>query len=161
MIGDFYTLLTCINVYLYLYIYIYIRTKILYLHINIKTKKWFFKTIKLQAFSYTHQDKTQKWKRSSGTSLVVQWLRLDAPITRGSGLIPGQKTRFHMPQQKILHAATGTWGNHVNKYFFKKKEAPTDITESSNWYQYHKMMLWAITCQQIGQPRRKEYIPRN
>ena len=31
-------------------------------------------------------------------SLVVQWLRLHAPNAEGRGLIPGQGTRFHMPQ---------------------------------------------------------------
>ena len=35
---------------------------------------------------------------SLGTSLVFQWLRLHAPNARGSGLIPGQGTRSHMPQ---------------------------------------------------------------
>ena len=35
-----------------------------------------------------------------GTSLVVQWLRLHAPNAGGLGLIPGQETRFHMPQLK-------------------------------------------------------------
>ena len=33
------------------------------------------------------------------------WLRLCAPNTGGLGLIPGQRTRSHMPQLKILHAA--------------------------------------------------------
>ena len=46
-----------------------------------------------------------------GTPLVVQWLRFHAPNGRGSGSIPGQGSRFHMPQQrsKILHVATKTW----------------------------------------------------
>ncbi|TEA30370.1 hypothetical protein DBR06_SOUSAS27510010, partial [Sousa chinensis] len=39
-------------------------------------------------------------------SLVVQWLRLHAPNSEGTGLIPGQGTRSCMPQLKILHAAT-------------------------------------------------------
>ena len=41
-----------------------------------------------------------------GTFLVVQWLRLYAPSAWGPGSIPGQGTRSHMPQLKILHAAT-------------------------------------------------------
>ena len=49
----------------------------------------------------------------TGTSPVVQWLRL-CPLNIGSwGLIPGQGTRSHMPQLracvmqlKIWHAAT-------------------------------------------------------
>ena len=48
-----------------------------------------------------------------GTSLVVQWLRLHAPKAEGLGSIPGQGTRFNMPQLrvhmlhlKVPHAAT-------------------------------------------------------
>ena len=49
----------------------------------------------------------------TGTSLVVQWLRLRAPNAGGPGSIPGQGTRSQrpqlsvcMPQLKILNAAT-------------------------------------------------------
>ncbi|TEA29786.1 hypothetical protein DBR06_SOUSAS7110042 [Sousa chinensis] len=45
--------------------------------------------------------------------MVVQWLRLHAPHTGGPALIPGQGTRYcmpqlraHMLQLKTLHAAT-------------------------------------------------------
>ena len=41
-----------------------------------------------------------------GTSLLVQWLKLHAPNAGGSGLIPSQGTRSHMPQLKIPHATT-------------------------------------------------------
>ena len=45
----------------------------------------------------------------------------------GPGLIPGQGTRFHMPQIKVwllqlkmkLHAATKTQSRQINKYFKK------------------------------------------
>ena len=40
--------------------------------------------------------KTASW----GTSLVAQWLRLQAPNAGGPGSIPGQGSRSHM------HAAT-------------------------------------------------------
>ena len=41
-------------------------------------------------------------KRNNGvSSLVVQWLRLYAPNTGGPGLIPGQRTRFHMTQLRV------------------------------------------------------------
>ena len=33
-----------------------------------------------------------------GTSLVVQWLRLNAPNAEDPGSIPDPGTRFHMPQ---------------------------------------------------------------
>ena len=41
-----------------------------------------------------------KFKDDLGTSLVVQWLRLQAPDAGGSGSIPGQGARYHMPQLK-------------------------------------------------------------
>ena len=34
----------------------------------------------------------------NGTSLVVQWLRLQAPSEGGKGSVPGQGTRSHVPQ---------------------------------------------------------------
>ena len=38
-----------------------------------------------------------------GTSLVVQWLRLHAPNARGGpGSVPGQRTRSHGPQLRVL-----------------------------------------------------------
>ena len=39
-------------------------------------------------------------KYTVGTSLVVQWLRLQAPNAGVLGLTPGQGTRSHMPQLK-------------------------------------------------------------
>ena len=58
----------------------------------------------------------------TGTSLVVQWLRLCALNAGGPGSIPGQGTRSCMsqlrpcmPQLKILHAATKTWHCQINK----------------------------------------------
>ena len=41
-----------------------------------------------------------KFKEDLGTSLVAQWLRLQAPNAGGSGSIPGQGTRYHIPQLK-------------------------------------------------------------
>ena len=32
---------------------------------------------------------------------MVQWLRLLAPSAGGLGSIPGQATRFHMPQLRV------------------------------------------------------------
>ena len=62
-----------------------------------------------------------------GTSLKVQWLGLSTPSVGALGLIPGQRTRshmlqlrVHMQQLKILHAATKTHRNQINKFFFKK-----------------------------------------
>ena len=36
------------------------------------------------------------------TSMVVQWLRLRAPSAGGLGLIPGQGSRSHIPQLRVL-----------------------------------------------------------
>jgi len=41
----------------------------------------------------------------AGLFPVVPGLRLCTPKAGGPGSIPGQGTRFHMPQLKILHAA--------------------------------------------------------
>ena len=56
-----------------------------------------------------------------GASLVVHWLRLHAPSARDPGSIPGQGTRFHilqlrvlMLQLKILYAATKTQCSQIN-----------------------------------------------
>ena len=50
-----------------------------------------------------------------GTSLVVQRLRLRLSKCRVMGSIPGQGTRSHMLQLKILHTAIETWRNQINK----------------------------------------------
>ena len=55
-------------------------------------------------------------ERILGTSLVVQWQRLQYPQEGGLGSIRGQRSRSHMPQLKILHAATKTWCSQINKY---------------------------------------------
>ena len=39
-----------------------------------------------------------------GTSVVVQWLRLHALNEQDPGSIPGQGTRSHMPQLRVLMA---------------------------------------------------------
>ena len=49
-----------------------------------------------------------------GTSLVVQWLRLCAPNAGGPGLIPGQGTKYCMPQLKIPRATTKTRCSQIN-----------------------------------------------
>ncbi len=45
--------------------------------------------------------------RESGTSLVVQWVRLHSPNAGGPGSIPDRGTKFHMhAAAKSLYAAT-------------------------------------------------------
>ena len=36
------------------------------------------------------------------------------PHVRGPGLFPGEGTRSHMPQLKILHDTTKTWHSQIN-----------------------------------------------
>ena len=56
-----------------------------------------------------------------GTSLVVQWIRLCALNAANLDLIPGQGTRSHVLQLKILHATTQTQHTQIiNKYFNNK-----------------------------------------
>ena len=72
---------------------------------------------------------------SFGTSLAVQWLRLQAPSAGDTGLIPGWRTkilhatlRVHLSQLKIplqqrwkiLCITTKTWRSSINKYFSKR-----------------------------------------
>ena len=50
-----------------------------------------------------------------GAFLVVQWLRLHAPNAGDLGYIPGQGTRSHVLQLKILHAKTETQHSQTNE----------------------------------------------
>ena len=52
-------------------------------------------------------------KYVSGTSLVVQWLRLCTPSAGGPGSIPGRGTRGHMLQLKISQATMETWCSRI------------------------------------------------
>ena len=63
---------------------------------------------------------TRQWWQDS---LAVQGLRLTARKAGGLGLIPGQGTRYNMPQLKVLHAAmkiedpisaAKTWHSQIN-----------------------------------------------
>ena len=51
---------------------------------------------------------------SGGASLVVQRLRLHAPNIRGSGSMPGQGTRAHMPQLKDPICLNDTLCSQIN-----------------------------------------------
>ena len=50
--------------------------------------------------------KTLETSERQDTSLVAQWLRLQAPNAGGLDSIPGQGTRSHEPQLKVPHAVT-------------------------------------------------------
>ena len=67
------------------------------------------------------QGPATEWLRcpSLGTALVVQWLRFCISSAGGSGSMPGQGTRSHTLQLKILYATTKAW--HRQK---KKKDWP-------------------------------------
>ena len=62
---------------------------------------------------------------SPGTSLVVQWLRLQAPNAAALGSFPGQGTRPHMPQLKrIPQATTMTGCSQVIFFLIFKNPSP-------------------------------------
>ena len=69
----------------------------------------------MQALSLNHFLKIHNWD-----SLVVQWLRLQAPYAGGLGSIPGQGTRSHMPQLKIPCPTTKIRCRQINKECKKK-----------------------------------------
>ena len=53
--------------------------------------------------------------RAAKTSLVVQWLRLQAPKEGGLGSIPGQEATSHVPQLRPAEPK-----KQINKYQKKK-----------------------------------------
>ena len=53
-----------------------------------------------EAFEKTLIHGLKKKKKLSGTSLLVQWLRLCSPNAEGPGSYPGQGTRSHILQLK-------------------------------------------------------------
>ena len=72
-----------------------------------------------------------------GTSLVIQWLRLWALSAGTPGSIPGQATRFHMPQLKkknILCADTKTQCSQIIFFFLMKKGRPRIVKLAHHWW---------------------------
>ena len=57
------------------------------------------------------------------------------PNAGGLGLIPGQGTRSHILQLKILHAATNSCCCQINKLKKKKKGSIAKIISSRAWTQ--------------------------
>ena len=78
----------------------------------------------LQVIVNIHYRKIEDYLEKGGTtSLVVQRLRLQAAKARVQGSIPGQGTRSHRPQLRVLmaqlkipHAATKTQGSQINEW---------------------------------------------
>ena len=85
-------------------------------------------------------------KKATGTSLVVQWLRLHAANAGGPGSVPAQETRFLMPQQKSKNK---TQHNQINKYIslslhilnagegVEKREPSCTVGGNANWYRHY------------------------
>ena len=71
---------------------------------------------------------------SAGTSLVVQWLRLQAPNTGGPGSIPGQGSRSHMPQLRghMQQLKPGTV-KEINKINILKKNHSLQELDRERW----------------------------
>ena len=74
----------------------------------------------------------------SGTSLVVQWLRLCAASAGGLGSIPGQGTRSHMPQLSATKLKKKKW----KKKKKKPHQAVIQVTEKSG-----RMQQWGVTLE--------------
>ena len=72
----------------------------LFLPLVYKSELHFFRI-----YSTRFSDKNPCSQQNQGTSLVVQWLRPHTPNAGDLGSIPGQGTRSHMLQLKILHTA--------------------------------------------------------
>ena len=97
--------------------------KQLYSNQNFKKKKGEMDTVVAEKKKIVEElkKKKKKWfvciviKRCLGTSLVVYWLRLRALDAGGLDLIPGQGTRFHIPQLKIPRAVTKTQCSPIKK----------------------------------------------
>ena len=64
-----------------------------------------------------HKESDMTERLTLSLSLVIQWLRLWAPIAGSPGLIPGQGTRSCVPQIKIPQTANKAWHSQINKYF--------------------------------------------
>ena len=80
-------------------------------------------------------------KNGPGTSLVVQWLRLQTLNTGGPGSIPGWKTRTHMPHTEPVLQGPG---------------APsTEPTCPNSW----RRVPWSL-CSEKPADRNKEWPPR-
>ena len=63
-----------------------------------------------------------------GTSLMVQ-LKLCAPKAEGMGSIPSQRTRAHIPQLEILHAANETRKKRRERGDGQTTHKPTRISK--------------------------------
>ena len=69
-----------------------------------------------------------KKKNENGPSLVVQWLWFQAPNAGGPGLIPGQGTRSHMLQLRVLMLQLRlSTAKLINKNILKNKNKNTCI----------------------------------
>ena len=66
---------------------------------------------------------------------MVQRLRLHIPNAGGPGSIPGQGTRSHMPQLKILHAATKTCFSKQTKHGRLVTDKHTGLGEPQGYLQ--------------------------
>ena len=72
-------------------------------------------------FQVDYHSENESW----GTSMVVQWLRLQVPHAGDPGVIPGQGTRSPMLQLRPSHIQI----NKIN--IFKKKSVTINITEDN------------------------------
>ena len=78
---------------------------------------------------------------SVGTSLVVQWLRLHTPNSKGPGLIPSQEIRSHMLQRRPRAAQTNKQTPQTQCFLWHLLPA------GSGAYPRNSSISWdALTC---------------
>ena len=90
-----------------------------------------------------------KDNKSLGTSLVVQWLRIRTLSAKGLGSIPGQGTRPHMLQLKILCSTTKTWSSQINKNKLKKKDIKAQLPRPEAEHLLGQFILQSSPVEQL------------
>ena len=106
------------------------------------------------SFQYIFQTDVCIWRKDcflkkcfSGTSLVVLWLRLWVPSAGGSGLIPGQGTRSHMPQSTAKKKFKTLFFEHgfnlISAFIFQlNKKRLLNIFQDAHIWIYS----WVLMC---------------
>ena len=88
-----------------------------------------------------------------GTSLEVQWLRLQAPNAGSPSLIPGQGTRSHVPQLRVhMLQLTPTQPNkYIKKQVYKQKEFLIVFIESVEMFlQFCVSVFWLRSIRDLA-----------
>ena len=110
-------------------------------------KIWF---IKFKLLEWTPHGQLLTWKWDSGTSLVVQWLRLLTLNAGDPGSTPGQGTRSHMSQwtvQRFQLEDPECQNKDLvqrNKSVFQKKKEMVRISSDELFLNSFKGKCWSL-----------------